>query len=183
MPPPGISLYFIALMPPTPLLEEIKMIKEHFKNTYQSKAALNSPPHITLHMPFEWKATKEEKLLSTLTKFSTGKSAFEIQLNGFACFAPRVIYVNVAESEPLRLLQSELHRFCKKELNLFNARYRDLPFHPHITLAFRDLKKEHFDNAWTEFKEKKFSGDFIVTKISLLKHDGTVWNPYMDFHF
>lgn len=183
MPPPGIALYFIAILPPTQIRNEIQLLKEYFRDTYQSKAALNSPPHITLHMPFQWKEAKEEKLLSTLKKFAAGKPEMEIQLNGFDCFAPRVIYVNVLESEPLRLFQSELHRFCKTELNLFNAQYRTLPFHPHITLAFRDLKKDSFEKAWAEFKEKEFSGSFTFNQFTLLKHDGKIWNPYYDLDF
>lgn len=183
MPPPGIALYFIAILPPVQIRNEIQLLKESFRDTYQSKAALNSPPHITLHMPFQWKEAKEEKLLSALKKFAAGKSDFEVQLNGFSCFAPRVIYINVLESEPLRLLQTELHRFCKTELNLFNAQYRAMPFHPHITLAFRDLKKDKFERAWTEFKERKFTGDFIATKISLLKHDGKTWNLHSELDF
>jgi 2'-5' RNA ligase len=183
MPPPGIALYFIALLPPLPIRNEIQLLKEYFRETYQSKAALNSPPHITLHMPLQWKEAKEEKLISALKKFAAGKSEVEVLLKGFSCFAPRVIYVNVLESEPLRLLQSELHRFCKTELNLFNAQYRDMPFHPHITLAFRDLKKDKFERAWQEFKEKKFTGDFIASKITLLKHNGKVWNSHSDLDF
>ncbi|MEQ1584886.1 MAG: 2'-5' RNA ligase family protein [Cyclobacteriaceae bacterium] len=183
MPPPGIALYFIAILPPMQIRNEIRLLKEYFRDTYQSKAALNSPPHITLHMPFQWKETKEEKLISALMKFVAGKSEVKVQLNGFSCFAPRVIYINVLESGPLRLLQSDLHRFCKTELNLFNAQYRDTPFHPHLTLAFRDLKKDRFERAWDEFKERKFTGDFIANKITLLKHDGKTWTPYSDLDF
>jgi 2'-5' RNA ligase len=183
MPPSGKSKYLIALIPPSPLVEEIQSLKHYFKETYQSKASLNSPPHITLHMPFEWKDTKEEMLIASLQTFVSGKIHFELQLLDFSCFAPRVIYLNVIESEPLHILQSDLHAFCKTKLNLFNARYRDMPFHPHITLAFRDLKKELFEKAWAEFKEKKFAGKFIIDKITLLKHDGKVWNPYADFDF
>lgn len=183
MPSPGTALYFIAIVPPLSIRNEIQLLKEYFRDTYQSKAALNSPPHITLHMPFQWKEAKEEKLISALKKFAARKSQVAVQLKGFNCFAPRVIYVNVLESEPLRLLQSELHRFCKTELNLFNAQYRDMPFHPHITLAFRDLKKDTFDKAWGEFKERNFSEDFIANKITLLKHDGKVWNPHSEMDF
>jgi len=183
MPPPGIALYLIALIPSSPLREEIQIVKEHFRDLYQSKAALNSPPHITLHMPFQWKEAKEEKLTLALKEFSKGTLPFKITLQDFSCFAPRVIYVDVIESKPLRLLQANLYKFCKTEFRIFNAQYRDQPFHPHITLAFRDLKKDRFETAWAEFKEKKFAGDFVVDKITLLKHDGKVWHPYADFDF
>ena len=182
-PPPGTSLYFIALIPPPPLLEEAQLLKEYFRDQYNSKASLNSPPHITLHMPFQWKEAKEEKLVTALNTFSIGKNPFAISFNNFACFAPRVIYIDVNASESLATLQRALHRFCKVELNLFNAQYRDLPFHSHLTLGFRDLKKDQFSLAWQEFQEKKFSGEFTINKITLLKHDGRQWQRFRDFDF
>jgi len=183
LPPPGSSLYFIALIPPSPFLEEAQTLKEYFRDQYHSKASLNSPPHITLHMPFQWKETKEEKLVKALSTFSSGKKNFSISFNDFSCFAPRVIYIDIKPSELLTTLQQELYRFCKVELNLFNAQYRDLPFHPHLTLAFRDLKKDQFLKAWQEFKERKFSGEFAIDKITLLKHDGKHWKSFQDFNF
>jgi len=183
LPPPGTSLYFIALIPPSPFLEEVQLLKEYFRDQYKSKASLNSPPHITLHMPFQWKDTKEEKLVTALNSFAVGKTPFSIAFNHFACFAPRVIYIDVMPSESLITLQRELHRFCKLELNVFNAQYRDLPFHPHLTLAFRDLKKDQFTTAWQEFQNKKFAGDFTINKITLLKHDGKHWQRFRDFDF
>jgi len=182
-PPPGFQLYFIALILPSPFLGDAQSLKERFRDEYDCKASLNSPPHITLHMPFQWKEKKEEKLLDALGTFSSGKNPFIISFNNFSCFAPKVIYIDITSSESLTSLQKELYRFCKTELNLFNAQYRDLPFHPHVTLAFRDLKKDQFIRAWAEFQEKKFSGDFPIDKITLLKHDGKLWQPFHDFHF
>lgn len=183
MPAPGTELYFIALIPPSPVFDELQMLKEYLRDHYHSKAALKSPPHITLHMPFEWKEAKEEKLITALHGFSTGKKPFTISFHNFSCFEPRVIYLDIKPSESLTSLQAELHRFCKINLNLFNARYRDFPFHPHLTLAFRDLKKDAFANAWAEFREKKYSADFLADKIILLKHNGNHWTPFREFHF
>jgi 2'-5' RNA ligase len=183
MPAPGTQLYFLALIPPSPILDEAQSLKEYFRDHYRSKAALKSPPHITLHMPFEWKVAKEEKLITALHDFSNGRLEFAVELNNFSCFEPRVIYIDVTPSEQLISLQVDLHRFCKINLNLFNAQYRDLPFHPHLTLAFRDLKKAAFDNAWAEFREKKYSAVFLADRITLLKHDEIRWNPFHEFHF
>lgn len=179
----GSALYFIAIVPPSPILEEAWVLKNHFKQHYQSKAALNSPPHITLHMPFEWKDKKEGELISKLDTFSKNKPTIELRLQNFSCFAPRVIFLRVEENEALRSFQRELHRFCKMELNIFNAQYKDLPFHPHLTLAFRDLKKPMFEKAWEEFKSKEFSGSFVAKQFTLLKHNGKNWDSFKEFTF
>lgn len=177
----GIRKYFIGIIPPSPVFEQVLEVKTFFRDHYQSKAALNSPPHITLHMPFEWKEKKEDELTSQLKKFSSTQLSFNLSLAGFSCFPPRVIFIEVQESEPLMQMQKQLHRFCKVELNLFNAQYQDRPFHPHLTVAFRDLKKTAFQQAWDEFKDKKFHTEFQVTDIVLLKHEGKKWQPFKVF--
>lgn len=183
MPPPNVNKYFIALLPPPPLKDEIHALKLHFQQRYNSKAALNSPPHLTLHMPFEWKANKEERLIAALKRFAENRKPFSIQLKNFSSFPPRVIYIDVVSNTELDNLQRDLQRYCKMELQLFNARYRDLPFHPHITLAFRDLKKNDYEQAWQEFKDRSFAALFEVKSLVLLKHDGKVWQPCVDCCF
>jgi 2'-5' RNA ligase len=168
--------YFIASVPPSPFLEQAQELKEYFKEHFHSKASLNSPPHITLHMPFEWRSDREETLIHALEQFSSSLTPIEISFNNFNCFEPRVIFIAVTETKELRDLQHQVRSFCKRDLGLFNADYKDLPFHPHLTLAFRDLKKHEFAKAWEEFKERKFEGAFLVNKICLLKHESGRWN-------
>jgi 2'-5' RNA ligase len=177
------NLYFIAIIPPEPIYGEALALKQNFKDQYNSKAALNSPPHITLHMPFKWRESKETRLLDGLEEFSAKQNSFEIRLNNFSAFEPRVIFVDVIKDEKLELLQKQLKRFCKVELNLFNADYKEFAYHPHLTLAFRDLKKPEFYKAWEEFKEKKFEATFDVDSIALLKHDGKEWRAFKELHF
>jgi len=183
VPPPGKKLYLIAIIPPAPQYDEALRWKEYMRDHFNSKAALKSPPHITLHMPFEWKENKQDKLIRALQTFCAGRPAFSIELKNFNCFAPRVIYIDVAPQPLLQELELSLHRYCKVKLNVFHARYQDKPFHPHLTIAFRDLKPALFQKAWDEFREKKFEGTFTVDKISLLKHDGRQWLPLQDFFF
>lgn len=174
--PQGIAKYFIAICPPAPIAEEINQLKEYCKEKYSTKGALNSPPHITLHMPFQWRETKEEKLLEALSSFLAKEGSFELTLRGFSCFEPRVIFINVVENEMLKDFQKRLQRFCRTKLNLLNADYRSLPFHPHVTIAFRDLKKPMFEKAWDEFKAKKINVHFQVNSIAVLKRDARQWN-------
>jgi 2'-5' RNA ligase len=175
------QLYFIAIVPPSPVLEEAGELKIYFKDKYNSKASLNSPPHITLHMPFQWKEEKENLLIEKLNAFTKPLPAFELKFSNFNCFPPRVIYIDVLKNDVMERLQKELHRFCKKELNLFNANYKEHVFQPHLTLAFRDLRKQQFLVAWEEFREREFERTCQVRAISLLKHDGVKWGVYSQF--
>ena len=178
----NLNLYFIAIVPPSPVYDEAVNLKLYFQQTYNSRAALNSPPHITLHMPFLWKQPKENALILKLDRFVKNFNPIKVCLDNFSSFPPRVIFINVAETEILNAFQKEIHRFCKKELNLFNATYREEPFHPHLTLAFRDLKKSAYKTAWEEFSKKEFKAEFMADKISLLKHNGKIWKVFRNFN-
>jgi 2'-5' RNA ligase len=177
----GYCNYFIAIVPPEPIYSEALFLKNYFRDNFNSKGSLNSSPHITLHMPFEWKESKENVLIEKLAAFVQEFSSFSIVLKDFKCFEPRVIFMGVDKTKELEVFQKELERFCKRTFQLFNAQYQDLPYHPHITLAFRDLRKPMFYKAWEEFKNKGYDATFLADRIALLKHDGKRWNTFHEF--
>lgn len=163
-----LKKYFLAIVVPSPHFEKIEAIKEELFLQHQLKGALRSPAHITLHRPFEWKAEKENVLIEKLKNFEW-EERFEIVLNGFSCFEPRVMYVDVTREEKLDILQKKLTTFAKRELKLFNEAEDERGFHPHVTIAFRDLKKPKFYELWPEFEKKKFEGNFSFKGFSLLR--------------
>jgi 2'-5' RNA ligase len=181
MVPEGFYQYFIALVPPSPVREEGYALKEYFSQRYNSKASLNSPPHITLHMPFRIKKEKEEQLLQQLTFFNPSVTPFLISLQNFNAFTPRVIYIDVVMNHSLRQLKQDITTFCKQQLNVFNADYKDQAFNPHITLAFRDLKKAMFHEAWAEFRDRSYSAQFLADRFTLLRHNGKTWDEFREF--
>ena len=173
--------YFIAIIPSAPVYDQAQQLKLYFRDHYGSKASLNSPPHITLHMPFRWKEKKEEDLIQVLSRFASNSCSFGLRLKNFSCFSPKVIFIDVETNATLNDLHKNLQTVCKRELNLFNANYKEQPFYPHLTLAFRDLKKPNFQKAWEEFKDREFEGDFLVEQITLLKHTGKIWQAHQHF--
>ncbi|NJN41461.1 MAG: 2'-5' RNA ligase family protein [Flammeovirgaceae bacterium] len=183
MPSPGTQLYFLALVPASPIYEHVQEYKEYVADNFASKAALRSPPHITLHMPFEWREKKEEQLINSLNEFISPVRSLNLILENFGCFEPKVIYIHVNLTEELKMFQQSLAAFCRKELNLFNANYQVFPYHPHITIAFRDLKKDDFQKAWEEFRHEEYEDEFIINQFCLLKHDGKKWNVLTEFSF
>lgn len=176
-----MQLYFVAIIPPDPVLNDAQQLKKHFAQTYNSKAALRSPPHITLHMPFRYKVEKEKKITDSLEQITSEVAPFSIQINGFGAFDPRVIYLNVIRNESLVHLQRQVGQTMKKTLNIHNANYKDRVFNPHLTVAFRDLRKPAFHEAWKVFKEKPYDTGFTTSAFSLLKHDGQSWQVFKSF--
>lgn len=177
------SRYFLAVIPPAPIAERVMEIKTYFRDQYNCKAPLRSPAHITLHMPFLFKASKEVELLEKLKSAALSWSGFEIVLDGFGAFEPRTIFIGVEKNEVLMSFQKDLSVFTRRELGLFNTNYKDHGYHPHMTVAFRDLKKSLFPKAWGEFREREFQANFEVSSFWLLKHDGKIWHAHTECPF
>jgi 2'-5' RNA ligase len=174
--------YFIAVLPSEPVYSEIESIKKTVSEKYNNKSTLRSPPHITLHMPFEWKSEKESVLVSSLERFKFD-SEFEIELKNFGCFEPKVVFIDVVPCELLNRLRHLLTQHIKLNLNIFNEANSSRAFHPHLTIAFRDLKKTAFYEMMGEYRDKTYSATIKTQSFFLLKHTGKVWLPFKEFKF
>lgn len=173
--------FFVALIPPHAVQAEATRLKEHFRDNYYSKAALKSPPHITLQAPFEWPNDDRDRLLSALSQFKSQFSDIPITLSGFGAFPPRVIYIDVEQTDELMALQSELSRYLADSLGIVDPMSRSRPFCPHLTVAFRDLKPVAFRRAWPEFEHQEIEFSFVVNEIVLLLHTGKEWISHKHF--
>ncbi|MCX7728154.1 MAG: 2'-5' RNA ligase family protein [Bacteroidia bacterium] len=172
------SLYFIALIPPKNVFETIHTIKLYVSEKYHCKQALKSPPHITLEPPFSFPLKKEEYLIKKVKQINSqlNLSNITIELSDYDIFLPRVIFINVRNTDALTHLYNTVHYFVKTELNIV----KDLPprlFHPHITVAFRDVKKQQVPLIVQDLKNNyPIQESFTIQLISLLKHNGKEWD-------
>jgi len=157
-------------------------MKQYCAEHFGSKHALRSPPHITLHMPFKWKERRLEELQQALAHAVAGFEAFDLELKDFDFFPPRVVFVDVAANQPLRELQRRVARHLRS-LQLFNADHKDQGFHPHVTIAFRDLKKPRFEQAKAYYETQNYEAQFLVDQVVLLKHNGKTWDTSECFPF
>ena|ERR1043166_6777274 len=172
--------YFIGILPPQRICEKIEGIKHELLKGHKLKGALRSPAHITLHRPFEWKQEKEEELVDLLGKF-VPKKKFIITLKNYNCFQPRVIYVDVVKNEELNDLYYLLRGYAKRQMGLLNEDDNERGFEPHVTVAFRDLKKQLFYKLWDHFKNRGFEEEFEFTGICLFKLQNK-WEVLQEFN-
>ena len=168
-------MYFIAIVAPETINQQVLKWKLWMKEQYNCEVALRSPAHITLIPPFWMNGELETALLDSLNEFSKKENSFQIQLKDFSCFKPRVIYVDVLQNEQLNALKNKLLAFLLAK-NKFPFTNDDHSFHPHVTIATRDLHKKAFYEAWEYFKEKKYKADWIANGISLLRHNKKNWD-------
>ncbi|WP_421773042.1 2'-5' RNA ligase family protein [Gracilimonas sp.] len=169
------QLYFIALIPPSPLRDEIQELKLEVKEKFNSSHSLNAPPHITLLSPFRLEDQNEDKLDSLIKQFTRSVNPVEVRLNNFSTFPPRVIFIDVEKSPALMDIQQKLEELARSHADLFNYNYDERPYHPHLTLAFKDLTKKNFYKAWKEFENRSFEASFNADSVFLLKHNSEQW--------
>ena len=167
-------LHFIAIVAPEEINQQVLQWKHYMRDHFQCKVALKSPAHITLIAPFELPDHLEAELQELLLPFAARQHGFPIQLKNFAAFKPRVIYAGVLPSEPLNELKTTLETTLLQS-NRFPIKKEERPFHPHVTIANRDLRKEDFPLAWQHFQQINYEASFMASAIALLRNNGQVW--------
>lgn len=177
-----MKLYFIAILPDLQLRARIEAFKKEIREGYGAKRALRLPAHITLHIPFKFVEDNESLLINQLEIFAKGQNPFEIGLNGFDSFPPRVIFVKIENAPPIIMLHDKLQETMTDFLTTHKQQKAD-SFHPHITIASRDLTKEAFKKTWAEFKERPFKASFHAESLVLFKHNGKTWDQHKEFLF
>jgi 2'-5' RNA ligase len=175
------ALYFIAVLPDEKIAREVTAFKQYIASHFGASHALKSPPHITLLPPFKWAEAQEATLFEALEQFAEGQPPFLLQLKSFNCFAPRVLFVDVAPNPALHALQQQLEKHLEKTLNLRDDSSHG--FNPHMTIAHKDLARAQFQPAWAHFSALPYERECNIEALALVKHNGRVWEAYREFEF
>ena len=76
--------------------------------------------------------------------------------------------------ETFTTLKSEVEKYFTGKVGAIFKK-DDRPFHPHITIANRDMKPSHFEQAWKHFSKMILKETFNSNSISLLKLNPGAW--------
>jgi 2'-5' RNA ligase len=176
------SMFYVAVLCPPEIDKKIQAYKLWMRNRYSCTVALKSPAHITLIPPFWLENEKEQQLIETIHTFKTSIDPFTVTLKDFSHFSNRVLFVSVEENHQLSSLR-------KATEDYFIPSFRevikpdDRPYHPHVTIANRDMKPGDFNKAWDHFKRQQFHEHFEATAVSLLKLSPGKWNVLAEQSF
>jgi 2'-5' RNA ligase len=169
----GSFMYYIAIVAEEPVAADVQALKEEMLSQFGCKAAMKSPAHITLIAPFYFSKGLSKILLDTFFHFESGLDAFDIPVDGFGHFRRDVLFVQPIPNPTLMLLQEKAVHYFSGLLGDKISSKRN--FHPHITIANRDLKSEDFDAAWALFKDRPYTAIWTVKDICLMQHNGRCW--------
>jgi 2'-5' RNA ligase len=173
------NIYFIAIIPPKEISDEITEFKIDFKTRFSSSAALKTIPHITLKAPFKLTSGEHEPLLEWFRRLPVTVSPFPMEIRDFGTFDSKhkpVIFVHPVINDALHSLHKEILGSFRTAYTEVGIMKNELDFHPHITIAYRDLEPENYAMAWREYQSKRYEAAFIVNSFHLLQHDSKKWN-------
>jgi 2'-5' RNA ligase len=176
-----MSLYLTAIMPRAELAEQIRDIKEELSERFKIYAALKPPVHITLYRPVNIKDDFESHLIKLLKPIGYNHAPFNVDLLNFDCFTIQTLFIAVVKNSSLSDLQKEISSVFHKNKIDPKEHTGNTTFHPHITVAYRDIPPKDFPMIWEEYKNKKFKRSFLADHFSLLKHDGKQWQLFKEF--
>lgn len=172
-----------ALMPHEELANEVDELRKQFAANFGTKKALQLPVHITLYPPY--KATEDtEQELMQLHSWAKGQTAFDIQLINFDFFDNKkspVVYINVEKNKNLTLLHANFTKQLKKILPFLHDPKTKTIYHPHMTIAYRDVQPEQMPEIKRMYVNRKFEGSFEVKHIHLWKHNGRKWDVLQSY--
>ena len=165
--------YLFVITPPAHLAEEIHKIRMAFAAQYNCKAALKPPVHITL-IPNFWIFPRTEERILWLNEWAATLPPFTVSLRNFGTFRQReVVFIDVEKSTELETLHNGL---LLVKNSLPSGTFRPIAsFNPHITIGYRDIPKELYEQAVEDYMQKTFSADFTVNQFELWRHNGQKW--------
>lgn len=173
------SLYYIAILPNEEVAKQITDFKLYAKSNFDTQRALTSPAHITIIPPFRLKKGVDiNTVLHTVEAFCNNQDTFSIALRNFDRFGNRVIFVNVQPNAALEKMWQKLYLILAEAYQIKQSR---TDFHPHITVAFKDLDEEQFPDAWSYFSSIEYAATFEVRQLAILKHNGKHWEVMQQF--
>ena len=177
----GISraLYFAAIVPPAFVREEVKSLKLEFRERFAAFHALKLPAHLTVIPPLWLEKEQEKVFLDTLEAITSNLNTFPVQLRGFGHFGQRAVFIKVQNPEPVKAFYQKLNFRLKERFSLNGSE----KFHPHLTLATRDLTRENFDKAWEVYRERNYTASFQTSALTVFKHEGKIWEIIREFPF
>lgn len=169
------SIFYIAILCPEKINERVEMMKQWMKKEFGCIVAMKSPAHITIVPPFWMANEKQEELIKVFESFRSAIDEVEINLSGFGHFQKNVLFVNVKENSLLTELKTEAENYFSRHFE-GEIKKEARAFHPHVTIATRDVKPSAFARAWDYFSKLELEESFTASAISLMKLESGKWN-------
>lgn len=162
-----LNEYLLIISPDENIDKELIKIKCEFRDNYGCTHAAQLKPHCTL-LNFAQYQNMENHLIKRFDLLASCFSPVKITLDGFGQYPFHTIYVKVEDDKKLSKMVKIMRLKLKPVLKGFETFKTTYMSDPHLTIA-RRMTEAQFDQAWTEWKKRKFSSSFNAANILLLK--------------
>ena len=122
-----------------------RQIELELCDKFQLCWGLKQSPHITIKAPFN--ARRIEPFVKYLDSLAQQTQPFEIELDGFDYFEPKVIFINVKENAKLKKLHFKILKDLKEKFNIKPHPLEGTSVRFHSTVALEDVTKKKFREA------------------------------------
>ena len=170
----NVGLFFLALLPPQEIRDELREWQHWTAKNFQVRSPLLSPPHVTIYPPVRWPLAALAAWKNSLKDFASNHAEFSVTVEGFNHFDKEVIFAHVEQSPPIMDFQKSFIRYWTESLGAKSPKHAN-SYHPHITLAFRNLTPVSFTGIWEKFGSLPYTRQFNAKEMVLLKHQTTGW--------
>ena len=176
-------LKLIAILLPKDISDAVKREQQYIADHWGPSHALRTPPHITIIPPLAVNANSFNAIKRIGVEIASQCKPFTIRLHGFGAFKPRVVYINPIIPPDMQQLHRGWRDAIEAEMPQLLDRYPDRPYHPHLTLAHRDVYPDQFQSIWRHYHDKPFDTSFEVSSCWILHHGRNGWEPEIEFAF
>ena len=176
-------LKLIAILVPEPIRSQVLAEQQHIADTWGPKHALRTPPHLTIIPPLTVDDNTDVVIRDIAVTIAQRTSLFNLKLHGYGAFKPRVVFIQPENSDALQDLYTQWRTLLERGTPHLLRKYPDRPYHPHLTLAHRDVTPEQFHPMWDHYKGKSFDAGFDVTGVWILHNTRSGWEPETEYQF
>ncbi len=158
--------YRLVIEPNEALKEEIMVMKQNFRETYDCPDAMMGKPNITL-VRFQQYEMIEQRIIRRIRAVASSRPSFKVELEGFWSLPTHSLFINIAtQNELLDLVRS--FKQIQHLLKIDKERKPHFINQPYILLA-QNLLPWQYEKAWLTLSNTHFSGGFVANHLSLLR--------------
>lgn len=166
----------IAIVPDEPLKSLLERERQTFAQTYNVSMALRNPVHITIVPPFHAPEDVIGTLRAALGNMAAFHWQFSLELIGYNSFPKnRVFFIEGEHNSFLMKLRSGIFDVFASYAPSVNLILMKGNYSPHVTLGYRDLERDLFEQVLSDYKGRTFSATWPVTNFQLWKRDNNEW--------
>lgn len=173
--PPPRQTHFIGVLLPDDLTCVVEECRRYMNRTYGCRSGHATPVHVTLVPPFALpRDYTTEDVVEALLRGVPQDFSFSARTENFGAFGDRTLFAAVRPAPEWNRLKNAAETALR---GAFPGCLRKdpRPFHPHITVANRDIPPGASTAALRVLNGKKFEEDFPVDNMTVFVRKGGGW--------